>query len=165
MSVTATSRQDGWSSPVEPGIVGPDRNRIRLTDGLATLLNTSEPTHMTPTQPWGDQPSPYIEIGGDEKVRQLAEAFYDRIEDDSPTLRAMLPKNTKKTRQRFYMYITGWMGGPPLYEMKWGHPQLRIRHLPFAIGAFEADEWMRCMRAAMDDVDVAEPLRKFLDTG
>lgn len=119
---------------------------------------------MTPTQPWGDEESPYIEIGGNEKVRLLATAFYDRIEAESPRLRAMLPRNTAKTREKFFMFLTGWLGGPPLYEMKWGHPQLRMRHLPFSIGEYEADEWMRCMRLAMDDVDIAGPLHTFLDT-
>ncbi len=119
---------------------------------------------MTPTQPWGDQQSPYVEIGGDEKVRQFAETFYDRIEAESPTLRKMLPTNTRKTREKFFMFLTGWLGGPPLYEMKWGHPQLRMRHFPFKIGEYEAQEWMRCMRMTMDDIGMAEPLRSYLDT-
>ena len=116
------------------------------------------------TNPWGESESPYIEIGGDEEIRRLANAFYDRIEADSPRLKELLPRNTAKTREKFSMYLIGWMGGPPLYEMRWGHPQLRRRHMPFPIGEFEADEWMRCMRAAMDDVDVGEPLASFLDS-
>jgi len=119
---------------------------------------------MTPTQPWGDEQNPYIEIGGDEKVRQLAEVFYDTIEAESPILKELLPSNTSKTREKFFMYLSGWMGGPPLYEMKWGHPQLRRRHFPFKIGEHEAQEWMRCMRLAMEDVGLAEPLRNYLDT-
>lgn len=113
--------------------------------------------------PWGDEPSPYIEIGGDNQVRQLAETFYDTIEAESPILREMLPKNTSRTRQKFCMFLTGWLGGPPLYEMKWGHPQLRRRHFPFKIGDYEAQEWMRCMRSAVIAVGIAEPLRTFLD--
>ena len=113
-------------------------------------------------QPWGDEPSPYVEIGGADRVRELADAFYDRIDSESPTLKAMLPRNTVKTREKFYMYLTGWLGGPPLYEMKWGHPQLRRRHLPFPIGDYEAAEWMRCMKLALDDVGVGEQLNSFL---
>lgn len=120
--------------------------------------------HPETANPWGDEQSPYIEIGGDEKVRQLAETFYDRIEADSPSLTAILPQNTSKTREKFFMFLTGWLGGPPLYEMKWGHPQLRRRHFPFTIGEHEAQEWMRCMRAAMSDVGITDPLRTFLDT-
>jgi hemoglobin len=113
--------------------------------------------------PWGEADTPYEEIGGVEQVRRLSDAFYDVIEEESPTLRAMLPASTKNTRKKLAMYLSGWLGGPPLYEEEWGHPRLRMRHLPFSIGTAEADEWMRCMRAAMDRVDLAEPLRTFLD--
>lgn len=114
-------------------------------------------------RPWGDADTPYEEIGGEAGVRLLAETFYDVIEADSPTLRAMLPKNTTNTRKKFFMYLSGWLGGPPLYEQEWGHPRLRMRHFPFTIGQDEADEWMRCMRKALEEAEVGQPLRKFLD--
>jgi hemoglobin len=113
--------------------------------------------------PWGEEATPYEEIGGADAVGRLANVFYDVIDEESPLLRAMLPTSTKKTRKKFAMYLSGWLGGPPLYEEKWGHPRLRMRHIPFPIGTREADEWMRCMRLAMDRTDVAEPLRTFLD--
>lgn len=113
--------------------------------------------------PWGDADTPYEQIGGGDRVRALADAFYDVIEEKSPTLRAMLPASTANTRKKFSMYLSGWLGGPPLYEEKWGHPRLRMRHMPFSIGGDEADEWMRCMRAAMGRVGIEEPLRSFLD--
>ena len=113
--------------------------------------------------PWGDADSPYDEIGGEETVRALSDAFYDVIEEESPTLRAMLPASTKNTRRKLAMYLSGWLGGPPLYEEKWGHPRLRMRHLPFSIGSAEVDEWMRCMRIAMERTGVSEPLRSFLE--
>ena len=94
---------------------------------------------------------------------RLSDAFYDVIEEESPTLRAMLPASTTNTRKKFAMYLSGWLGGPPLYVEKWGHPRLRMRHMPFPIGPLEAEEWMSCMRRAMDRVDLAEPLRTFLD--
>ena len=113
--------------------------------------------------PWGEAETPYLEIGGEDAVRALAEAFYDVIEEESPTLRAMLPASTKNTRKKFYMYLSGWLGGPPLYEQKWGHPRLRMRHMPFRIGPNEAAEWMRCMRIAMGRVGLEEPIRAFLE--
>lgn len=122
------------------------------------------PSRPTGTaNPWGDSETPYEEIGGAEGVRQLADAFYDLIEEESPTLRAMLPSSTKNTRRKLSMYLSGWLGGPPLYEENWGHPRLRMRHMPFSIGTDEAEEWMRCMRKAMDRVGVDGPLRTFLE--
>ena len=113
--------------------------------------------------PWGDAATPYEEIGGGHAVDALSEAFYDLIEEESPTLRTMLPASTRNTRKKFAMYLSGWLGGPPLYEEKWGHPRLRMRHMPFPIGAGEADEWMRCMRKALDRAGVGGPLRSFLE--
>lgn len=113
--------------------------------------------------PWGDAATPYQEIGGGEAIDALSDAFYDVIEEDSPTLRAMLPASTKNTRRKFAMYLSGWLGGPPLYEEKWGHPRLRMRHLPFPIGTDEVDEWLRCMGEAMERAGVGQPLRTFLE--
>ena len=126
-----------------------------------TSMMPSKPSGAA--QPWGDSATPYVEIGGEAGVRELAETFYDVIEEDSPTLRAMLPADTTNTRKKFYMYLSGWLGGPPLYEERWGHPRLRMRHMPFPIGGDEAAEWMRCMRTAMERVRLGEPLRTFLD--
>ena len=113
--------------------------------------------------PWGGATSPYDEIGGADGVTRLSHAFYDVIEAESPTLRSLLPASTRITRRKFSMYLSGWLGGPPLYEEKWGHPRLRMRHMPFPIGDAEAEEWMRCMRVAMDRTGIDEPLRTFLE--
>jgi hemoglobin len=121
----------------------------------------SKPTETA--HPWGEAPTPYEEIGGAEAVRRLADVFYDVIDEESPTLREMLPASTRNTRRKFFMYLSGWLGGPPLYEQEWGHPRLRMRHMPFSIGDEEAAEWMRCMRQAMQRAGLAEPLRTFLD--
>lgn len=112
--------------------------------------------------PWGAAATPYEAIGGDLSVRTLVEAFYDRIEADAPTLRAMLPADTSTSRQKLYEFLSGWLGGPQLYVERRGHPRLRMRHLRFPIGHAEVQEWMRCMELAMDEVVVTEPLRGFL---
>jgi len=113
--------------------------------------------------PWGDAATPYEELGGEEGVRLLAETFYDVIEETSPSLRAMLPASTRNTREKFFMYLSGWLGGPALYEERWGHPRLRMRHLPFTIGDEQAAEWMRCMRLTLDRVGMHGGLRTFLE--
>jgi len=122
------------------------------------------PINSGSAHPWGDAATPYEEMGGDTAVRQLAYAFYDIIEEESPELRAMLPKNTATSRIKLYEFLSGWTGGPPLYEEKRGHPRLRMRHFPFTIGEAQALEWMRCMRKAMDRVGLAPTVRDFLDS-
>lgn len=129
----------------------------------STLLVVFPSSRPDSRHPWGDQETPYLALGGDAAVRALVDAFYDIIEAESPKLRAMLPTKTTGSRQKLYEYLSGWLGGPPLYTDKRGHPRLRMRHLPFTIGQAEADEWMRCFRKAMDSVDVPESVRSFLD--
>lgn len=54
------------------------------------------------------------------------------------------------------MFLTGWTGGPQLYVQQYGHPMLRARHLPFAIGESERDQWMYCMIRALHDSSIEE---------
>lgn len=112
--------------------------------------------------PWGDSDTPFEEIGGESRVRELTDRFYDIVEADSPRLRDMLPANTSTSRTKLYEFLVGWMGGPPLYSSKRGHPRLRMRHLPFAISDIEAEEWMKCMKEAMSSVDLPVQLETFL---
>lgn len=123
-----------------------------------------DPQPVGSRHPWGDAATPYEQLGGGERLRQLVDFFYDRMDADSPTLRAMHPADDSNSRRNLFDFLSGWMGGPDLYTQRKGHPKLRMRHLPFHIGSDEASEWMRCMRAAFDSVGVDEPLRGYLDT-
>ena len=113
--------------------------------------------------PWGDKSTPYDELGGADVLSDLVNHFYDRMDAESPGLRAMHPADDNNSRRNLYEFLSGWMGGPPLYMERKGHPKLRMRHFPFSIGAAEAEEWMRCMRGAFDDVGVAALLRSYLE--
>jgi hemoglobin len=62
------------------------------------------------------------------------------------------------------MYLSGWLGGPPLYEERYGHPRLKMRHSPFPIDDPAAAEWMRCMLLALDRAGIEGDLRVFLET-
>lgn len=102
------------------------------------------------------QLSLYELIGGESGLRKLVERFYDLI-DSSPEaaqLRAMHPKSLKQSRQKFFMFLTGWSGGPQLYIEKYGHPRLRIRHMPFSIGIVERDQWIWCMNKALNEMQM-----------
>lgn len=112
--------------------------------------------------PFGPQNTPYDAIGGDAGVRELVEAFYDHIRDDSPILRQMHPPDDSESRQKLYEFLSGWLGGPQLYMDKRGHPRLRMRHAPFPIDEEAVDQWLRCMEDAMDDQGIDGALRAFL---
>jgi len=105
--------------------------------------------------------TPYEAIGGDAGVRALVDRFYDRM-DAEPAfarIRVLHPATLAGSREKLYLFLSGYLGGPPLYQERIGHPMLRARHLPFAIGSEERDQWLACMLLAMEDVGLAEPLR------
>jgi hemoglobin len=114
---------------------------------------------MNPSEP--DAPTPYQLLGGDARVRELVERFYDLMELDPAyaRLRQVHGSSLESAREKLYQFLSGWLGGPPLYTDKYGHPMLRARHLPFAIGDVERDQWMACMRQAMEEIEVPQGLR------
>ena len=93
----------------------------------------------------------YQLLGGTDNVRDLVEAFYDIMDADPKALpiRALHPVDLTSSREKLFMFLTGWTGGPQLYIERYGHPRLRQRHMPFSIGEAERDQWMYCMMQAM----------------
>src|SRR5512135_3856456 len=77
-------------------------------------------------------------------------------------IRKLHPQDLDGARNKLFMFLTGWTGGPQLFVEKFGHPRLRQRHLPFPIGEAERDQWMMCMTQAMEDVGIDEATRKEL---
>ena len=111
-------------------------------------------------------PVPYNKIGGEPTVRALVDRFYDlmdELEEVQQPLRAMHAKSLKASREKLFLFLSGWLGGPQLYVEKYGHPLLRARHIPFSIGTVEAEQWMYCMRQALSDVVEDEVTRAFMD--
>lgn len=106
----------------------------------------------------------YQRIGGAKPLRQMVDRFYDlmELEPEFAGIRAMHPTPTDGSRDKLFWFLSGWMGGPDLYISQFGHPRLRARHLPFAIGVSERDQWLRCMAWAMQDVGIAEELQLHL---
>lgn len=112
-----------------------------------------------------NSPTPYQLLGGDAKVRELVDRFYDLMdfEPHYRELRAAHGSTLESAREKLYMFLSGWLGGPSLYTDRYGHPMLRARHLPFSIGVVERDQWMACMMQAMEETHVPEELRKPLE--
>lgn len=110
-------------------------------------------------------PTHYERLGGESAVRALAQRFYQLMDQlaDTAEIRAMHARNLKASEEKLFLFLSGWLGGPPLYVEKYGHPRLRQRHMPFPIDDQARDQWMRCMRQAMVDVGVEESLRQELE--
>jgi hemoglobin len=103
----------------------------------------------------------YERIGGEAVIRALVNRFYEYMDqlDETKTIRKMHAKSLKVSEDKLFMFLSGWMGGPNLYMEKYGHPRLRMRHMPFAIDESARDQWMLCMKQALDEVVESEALR------
>ncbi len=104
---------------------------------------------------------PYELIGGAETVARLVDAFYRRVVED-PDLRPIFPADIGPVRDKQYLFLTQFLGGPPLYSQQYGPPRLRWRHLPHPITPRRARAWLACMAAAMDEVGLHGPVREFI---
>ena len=108
--------------------------------------------------------TPYAWIGGEEKVKALVERFYDLmdLEPGYEALRAAHGTTLEQAREKLFWFLSGWLGGPQHYTDRFGHPRLRMRHMPFRIGIRERDEWLACMDQAMGEVGIDPALRERL---
>lgn len=108
--------------------------------------------------------TPYELLGGEPKLRELIDRFYDlmELEPAYAGIRALHPADLARSRDKLFMFLSGWLGGPSLYIERFGHPMLRARHLPFSIGIDERDQWIGCMTQAMTESGIDERLRQAL---
>jgi hemoglobin len=90
--------------------------------------------------------------------------FYDLmdLEPAYAGIRKLHPGTLDGSRDKLYWFLSGWLGGPGLYEQRFGHPRLRARHLPYAIGIGERDQWMACMQQAMRESAIDAALQERL---
>ena len=111
--------------------------------------------------------NPYRELGGSDVVLRLVERFYDIMEQTEPALAALheqddAGKISRRNRDRFGLFLVGWLGGPDDYVQQNGHPRLRMRHANVVVDIAMRDAWLRCMGVAMDEQGLSAPLQTFL---
>ena len=108
--------------------------------------------------------TPYEMIGGEAAIARLTDSFYTLMASvpQFAGIRAMHPEDLSESRDKLFMFLSGWLGGPDLFVEKFGHPRLRGRHMPFAIGTSERDQWVACMSLAMEQVGVEAAMRERL---
>ena len=115
-------------------------------------------------EPTGETVTLYEAIGGDAGVRRLMARFYELMDTlpEAANCRAIHPPSLTGSEEKLYEYLSGWLGGPPLYTDKRGHPMLRRRHFMAGIGPKERDEWLLCFNRALDETIESEGLRTII---
>ncbi len=124
---------------------------------------------MTAAAASGETPTievnPYELVGGEAAVRRLADRFYEIMDTDpgARRIRAMHGEDLAPIRQLLFEFLSGWLGGPALYFNRAEHRCIMSAHRPYAIGEAERDEWMMCMRRAMEECELPAEVRALLD--
>ena len=108
--------------------------------------------------------TPYELLGGEAGVRQLVHRFYELMDElpEAWEVRRLHPESLENSEQNLFEYLSGWFGGPTMFQLERGHPRLRMRHAPFAVSIVERDEWMLCMRLALAEQVPDEGFREAL---
>jgi hemoglobin len=108
--------------------------------------------------------SHYQRIGGAEKVQSLVTRFYQLMDElpEAYGIRKLHAADLQSAQDKLFKFLSGWMGGPQLFVEQYGHPMLRRRHLPFAIGDNERDQWLLCMNQSLSEVVADAALRREL---
>lgn len=104
--------------------------------------------------------TPYEYIGP-ENLKKLVDVFYDRVKKDS-TLSPLFTGDINITKKKQEMFLTQFLGGPSLYSDEYGHPRLRMRHMPFPITVKHSAAWLNCMKLSLQEIDIPDDLREFL---
>lgn len=111
--------------------------------------------------------NPFDRIGGEGPVRALVERFYDAMDEQEPELSALHRREggkvSREARDRFALFLIGWLGGPQDYMRLHGHPRLRMRHSHVPVSVAMRDAWLRSMRVALADPSIEPDVREFLD--
>lgn len=103
-------------------------------------------------------------IGGERTIRALTKRFYELMDTlpEAAACRAVHPSDMSGSEEKLTEYLIGYLGGPPVYVAKYGHPRLRSRHFMAAIGPEERDGWILCFRRALDETVSHEKLREII---
>ncbi len=98
---------------------------------------------------------------GPEQLALLVERFYGHV-FASPVISHLFKTDKAGIIEKQRMFLTQFLGGPQLYSERFGHPKMRMRHLPHAIDATAMEEWLRCMKLAVESLDISDDLKTAL---
>ncbi len=102
----------------------------------------------------------YSRIGAG-RLRQIVQMFYSLVKAE-PLIAELFPDNLSETMNKQEAFLTGFLGGPPLYHQTYGNPMLRYRHAKFAITPSRAKAWFTCFADATRSIELEPALEQEL---
>ncbi len=128
-------------------------------------VNETAPPPEAESEAEARAPLPYDMIGGAEGLHRIVDRFYEIMDSDPAVagIRAMHGPDLGPIREKLFDFLSGWLGGPPLYFQRPDHKCLHSAHQDYAIGEAERDQWLSCMYRALEDAGVDAETRKMLE--
>ncbi len=116
------------------------------------------------TKPYGHQNTSYLAAGGEVGLRVLVERFYEEMDKhpEAMKIREMHNADLTEVKDKLTRFLCGWLGGPKLYQEKYGSINIPQSHAPFPIGRSERDAWLLCMQRAVDAQPYDEEFKVYL---
>jgi hemoglobin len=126
-------------------------------------MNSSKTNKQEPKK-YGIGDTSFQAAGGESGVSQLVNDFYEAMDSRSSAkqIRDMHPENLDVSRDKFFRFLCGWLGGPKLYQQKYGGISIPTAHHKFNIGIKERDDWLCCMKHALNKQPYEEDFKKYL---
>jgi hemoglobin len=114
--------------------------------------------------PYGTGDSSFQAAGGEPGIRQLIDQFFDRMGSDArfATIYALHPENNDVSRDKLARFLCGWLGGPKLYNEKYGAIGIPRVHAHLAIATAERDQWLTCMSETVAKQPFAVDFKQYL---
>ena len=120
---------------------------------------------MAAKQPgeYGYEDTSFHAMGGEPGIRRLVDHFYDALETfpEAAAIRSLHPPDLALSRDKLTAFLTGWLGGPPRYNERFGSIRIPSAHAHLPIRGEDRDNWLRCMQAAVDQLDIPDDFRAY----
>lgn len=119
---------------------------------------------MSTKQAYGIKDASYIEAGKEPGLRKLVDFFYAAMEKlpEAKKIRAMHEGDLTEIKNKLTLFLCGWLGGPKLFQEKYGPIRIPLAHRGFPIGAAERDAWLLCMQNALDKMPYPDEFKSYL---
>jgi hemoglobin len=98
---------------------------------------------------------------GEDNLELLVNEFYDRVQEN-PVISHLFKTDIDIVKQKQKMFLTQFLGGPPLYNQTFGHPRMRMRHMPHAIDEKAKDAWLECMKESINTLPITDELKNII---